>query len=647
MSGMRQRIKPVWIIVSTPVVLIVGVQLWTYFGPASHEPERQVDDEIVAPELPGPREHERPEPAPDPRLTYRGPFKNVDPGVAYVSDTECGKCHAEIAKTFSQHPMARTLTPIEHFASPPLDAQSNNPFSAFGQEFEVIARPDRVIHTRQALDQSGNRLFQSELEVQFAVGSGARGNSFLSSQGSTFLQTPLTWYPQKKAWGLSPGFHPEILAGRRVGADCLFCHSNGANEDPQDETKYNRPVFPNGHGIGCQRCHGPGDEHVRNPGLVETGAGSLDPTIVNPARLSPALREAVCWQCHLEGATRVLRRGRQRFDFRPGMPLHEFINIFEEPDEEKYDNVVNHVEQMWQSRCYQKSAGSDQMGCISCHDPHEAPSPEGKVAIFRSACLKCHQEQGCSLELADRLSKSKDDSCVSCHMPTFSAADVVHVSSTDHRIPRVASPPKAAGTPHQKKKVIQKLVSVFEQNWDKDDPELNRDRALASGMLARQGRYMAQPLIKEFEQAIQRDPTDLAVKAQFARELINRGKADQARPFLEDLLAREPNHESGGYAFALVCSFTNRNQESLAVWRRLIELAPSHFGYRLGLCEALMKEGMFEEAAHVAKDWIAYDPGHPSARMVLRDSLFKLGKTAEANEQHRIYTELVQGLSSP
>ena len=42
--------------------------------------------------------------------------------------------------------------------------------------------------------------------------------------------------------------------------------------------------------------------------------GPADYTIVNPGRLGWPLREAVCQQCHLGGAARVVRRGRKRAD---------------------------------------------------------------------------------------------------------------------------------------------------------------------------------------------------------------------------------------------------------------------------------------------------------------------------------------------
>ncbi len=244
---------------------------------------------------------------PDPRLSYTGPFKNIHPDVVYVNDDLCAQCHVREAKTWNQHPMHRTLTPIEKTATLPLDARSHNPFAALGQRFEVIRRDGGTWHKRSALDGKGNLLFEQELPVHFAIGSGSHAHSYLSVRGSIVLQTPITWYaqnPSSQFWDLSPGFAANGLSGRRIGGDCLYCHSNGANEDPLEETTYREPIFPNGHGIGCQRCHGPGSEHVKNPGIVKTPSGDLDPTIVNPARLSGDLREGVCWQCHLEGAVR-------------------------------------------------------------------------------------------------------------------------------------------------------------------------------------------------------------------------------------------------------------------------------------------------------------------------------------------------------
>src|SRR5882724_6327418 len=65
---------------------------------------------------------------PDPRLEYTGPFRNVHPGVRYIDDAHCAKCHAAIATTYSEHPMGRSLLPITEAQALPAGSQQNNPF---------------------------------------------------------------------------------------------------------------------------------------------------------------------------------------------------------------------------------------------------------------------------------------------------------------------------------------------------------------------------------------------------------------------------------------------------------------------------------------------------------------------------------------
>ena len=119
-------------------------------------------------------------------------------------------------------------------------------------------------------------------------------------------------------------------------------------------------------------------------------------TIVNPAKLAPALRESVCQQCHLQGWFRFPRAGRDWFDFRPSLPLHRFLAVFvkKNGNQGKFE-VDGQVEQMESSRCFRASQG--QLGCISCHDPHRLPDPATKAAYYRERCLECHEKDGCSL----------------------------------------------------------------------------------------------------------------------------------------------------------------------------------------------------------------------------------------------------------
>src|SRR5262249_44713721 len=156
-----------------------------------------------------------------------------------------------------------------------------------------------------------------------------------------------------------------------------------------------------------------------------------------PRRLSHALREAVCQQCHLQGEERVPRRGRTSFEFRPGMPVQEFFVDYVKPA--KYQSepkFVGTVEQMVASRCYQESAGEQKLGCTSCPDPHALPPPAQKLAYYRARCQTCHTDQACRIALAVRR-KDNGDNCVACHMPP-TGSEINHTSVTDHRIVRRA-----------------------------------------------------------------------------------------------------------------------------------------------------------------------------------------------------------------
>ena len=170
-----------------------------------------------------------------------------------------------------------------------------------------------------------------------------------------------------------------------------------------------------------------------------------DMTIVNPADLTPALRDDVCAQCHLAGDARILRVGRRNEDYRPGLPFHRFWTVFVQPPDRAEDRFVGQVEQMHESHCFLASRG--RLGCISCHNPHHFPAPAEKAAYYRGRCLACHAERGCSLPASDRLERSKDDDCTGCHMPKASSFDIPHAASANHRIPRHAG----GGTPFMAK----------------------------------------------------------------------------------------------------------------------------------------------------------------------------------------------------
>ncbi len=371
---------------------------------------------------PGARAHE---------LDVRSPYRNTRPGVKYVGDAACTRCHAEIARTYRSHPMGRSLAPIDAAAPGPDGTGDGRPlFEAQGLEYSVAHRDGRVFHQETRRDSAGRVVARNEAEVQFVVGSGRQAFAYLIEHDGFLFQSPITWYAQKRRWDLAPGYEKVNLHFHRPAAPgCLYCHANRVEPVAGTVNRYRPPLF-RGHAIGCERCHGPGELHVALPPLVD----GKDMTIVNPANLEPALRDAVCEQCHLNGVRRVLRIDRRDEDYRPGLPFHQIWSVFEPPAGTGGNRVVGQFEQMYESRCYRASQG--QFWCVSCHDPHQQPAPAEKVAYYRGRCLECHADRGCSLAAETRLQRSREDDCAGCHMPRTRSTDVIHTATTDHRVLR-------------------------------------------------------------------------------------------------------------------------------------------------------------------------------------------------------------------
>ncbi len=379
--------------------------------------------------------------APDPRLDYRGPYVNIHPDVRYVGDTACDSCHADKSRTYHHHPMGRSLAPLRDVIDQPPHDGTDGRFTAFDSLFQVERKGDLVVHRQTRLDEAGKPVYSLDLPVHYVIGSGTRGDSYLSDRDGFLFQTPMSWYSQKRVWDRSPNLSPAQLPGRPVSPECLFCHANRthparglAKRLRCADLRWLR------HRLRC--CHGPGERHVQERRERPVSGGSVDPSIVNPAKLTPELRDAICEQCHLTGEPRLLRRGRGLYDFRPAMPLELFWSVFvQDRSRDSHHKAVNHVEQMHLSRCYQRGTGAKKLGCVSCHDPHEKPTAERRVEFYRGRCLECHREHGCTMPREARLRTSKEDSCIACHMPGYSASDIAHTAATDHRIVRRPTPP--------------------------------------------------------------------------------------------------------------------------------------------------------------------------------------------------------------
>jgi hypothetical protein len=424
MAAVFPRLTPFRLTLLAVLVGVLGVVCWNVFVRDDPQPLPPDPPPLVAGEVPS-----------DPRLAFATPFRNVKPGVHYVGDAACAPCHRDIDKTYHAHPMGRSAelvakaTPIERY-----DVAAHNPNFVGPYELFVEKAGTKVLHRVRAKDVDGKPLSDYVTVAHLAIGSGTRGRSYVCVEQGAAWQTPISWFSPNARWDVSPGFDLGNGGRRPILSKCLFCHVNQNEPVPLSVNRYRETLPSVQLSIGCERCHGPGEIHVteRTAGVATE---RIDTSIVNPKHLSADLRDGICAQCHLQGEQRVVRLGRELNDFRPGLPLEQFVSTFvRHPHLADLKRSVGQFEQMHESKCFIQSAG--RLGCTSCHDPHSKPAEVGGARHYADRCMTCHgvDSKECSERLAVR--KLKDDNCLDCHMPKSDSSSIVHASVTDHRVPR-------------------------------------------------------------------------------------------------------------------------------------------------------------------------------------------------------------------
>lgn len=478
---------------------------------------------------------------------------------AYVGSTVCTECHAEIARRYAQHPMANSACGPE---GPPLPGESSGTFDVLDMQYAAARTDAGSKHQVRRAAPDGERLYDVEEEIACVIGSGRRGRSYLVLKGAQLYQSPLTWYATNARWDLSPGFADSIHGRgfeRLIGDSCVNCHVGRVHHSESAENLFERPLLIEA-GIGCERCHGPGGEHV----VVHRERGGKTPAtgsdVIDPAALTGRLRDSLCYQCHLVGAHRIPTTGRSEYDFRPGEPLEtQWITFVEGVTvTDGRTSAVSHVEQYESSQCFRMSSG--RMTCTSCHDPHGVPDAADRARHFRDRCLACHgPEASCAVPEPDRRRTQADDSCIECHMPRLGASDVPHTSQTDHRILRRAivsgagATPPVAGSPE--------LLPFRPPEDDASRHEVARARALLMGSTARsfRDRILGYRAAVELQRFSQEGPDELPVERERGAVLSLLNRTQEARIVLERARERWPadievrrllaqlDHESGDY----------------------------------------------------------------------------------------------------
>jgi hypothetical protein len=510
----------------------------------------------------------------------------------YVGNQACARCHASIYDSYTRTPMAHASGPA---AENLISADFVHTNSAV--HYRIYTEGSAVW---LSFERRGDPAAYGKRQLLYSIGSGGRGRTYLFAVDDFVFESPVNWYADRHQWDMAPAFGEarEIPLNLPAYPACLRCHAS-AMSPPLDgtENRYPTPPFSQ-EGVGCERCHGPGEAHVAR------GAA-----IVNPAKLSPQPRDAVCMQCHLEGSAAVERAGRHADDFRPGDVLDDYVRHYVLAGIQSSALGANsQFEALAQSKCKIKSG--DSMSCISCHDPHYSPAEPERASYYRGKCLACH---GAAFGLKHH---PRQADCTSCHMPSALSADIAHTEVTDHRIrrrPQVS--PQLLQDPIASKPAL--TLTPFP--YSKEAASDIRDRALAWQSLADGGLAEAAPEAERSLRMAAKDaPNDPAILAGLAFVELTHGKVDRARALYERALALNPYLIDAASNLGVIEARSGHVSLAVKLWEAAFDRAPAKSSIGMNLARTLCAVGQTEDARRYVSRVLRFNPDLSEGKKLLQ-----------------------------
>jgi predicted CXXCH cytochrome family protein len=312
----------------------------------------------------------------------------------YVGSAACQKCHAEIYEHWQKTPMANVVRdPREHPEAIIPDLATNNVSKKF-----------------------------TKADVAFVYGSIWKQRYF-TKIGNDYFPEPAQWDITNHAWKpyfVAKGtdwwepFYPADNLQRPTGPTCDGCHSVDYNIHTKKVAEWN---------VGCERCHGPGSEHV---------AHATRGNILNPSRMDYVAATDTCIQCHSQGRPLQNPIEGQYYDwpvgYSAGLHLANFWQLEDHTlGQQSFTHFADgtaHKNRMQGNDYVQSVMYRRGVTCFDCHDIHGTDNYAQLRKPVDKICLDCHEPgsrngpRTATLEAhTHHKAGSPGSQCVACHMP--------------------------------------------------------------------------------------------------------------------------------------------------------------------------------------------------------------------------------------
>ena len=319
----------------------------------------------------------------------------------YVGSEACEKCHGQIYDHWKKTPMANIVRdPREH--------------------------PDAIIPN---LATNTVAKFTKE-QVAFVYGSIWKQRYF-TKVGDDYFPLPAQWEVANHKWSKyfvpnggdwwAPLYPPDNMK-RPTGPTCDGCHSVNYDIHTKQVSEWN---------VGCERCHGPGSEHVAHPSRSN---------ILNPAHMDYVAASDTCIQCHSQGQPLANPIEGKYYDWPVGYHVGLKLQDFWRLEDHKLGEPANfyyfpegtaHKNRMQGNDFVQSVMYRRGITCFSCHDVHGTDNYAQLRKPADKLCLDCHgplspngPRTATLEEHTHHKAQTPASQCVTCHMPKIETEGV-------------------------------------------------------------------------------------------------------------------------------------------------------------------------------------------------------------------------------
>lgn len=340
------------------------------------------------------------------------------PHSRYQGTQTCAACHTEIGEKLQKAVMTKAMEPAGRCQV--LEDFPDLKFQLGKFKYRIARQGEKSIYT------IGDGQSEISIPLLYCFGQGKAGQTYVYEYNGAMYESRVSFYKDISGLDITLGYAdvvPQTLTeagGRQMSVDetrrCFGCHTTGGAQGSQLDLAHAVP------GVGCESCHGPGDNHVA---AMRAGDKALGKTKIK--KLSNLdgddITQTMCGSCH-----------------------RSVEDVMALPNRGGISNVRFQPYRIFNSRCY---SADKRIGCTSCHDPHGGL--QQSAAFYDAKCLACHQSvpansaksvskpvgaapvPSVDQDRTARACKIGKNDCTGCHMPKIDLPGA-HFKFTDHRI---------------------------------------------------------------------------------------------------------------------------------------------------------------------------------------------------------------------